>query len=413
MSQLVYNDDIKIIKGSITAPQGFLAAGEHTGIKKRKKDLTLVKSDVPAAAAGTFTQNLVKAPCVVRNKNLIANKINGIVINSGVANACTGETGARNNELMAKTYAECLNADKSSVLTASTGLIGTQLPMDTLATGIKNLYSLINNDFASAGNAAEGIMTTDTFPKEIAVETKIGNKTVRFGGIAKGSGMIHPNMATMLAFITTDADIERSLLQKALSESVDDSYNMISVDGDTSTNDMVIVLANKKAGNKPIIAEDEDYKKFKEALHYVNINLAKQIVTDGEGVTRFMEVHVKGAVTKQDAKSIAKSIINSNLVKTAIFGSDANWGRIICAAGYSGAKFTPAGASIEFSSTAGAIITFMRGEPVVFDEEKALQVLKEKEIKILLTLEDGKAEAIARGCDLSYEYVKINGEYRT
>ena len=412
MSQLVYKN-IHVIPGSITEPQGFYAAGDYIGIKKKKKDLSLIMSEVPATAAGVFTQNLVKASCVLWNQKNITNKISGIVVNSGVANACTGELGAKNNELMAQTFAECLNVDKNSVLTASTGVIGNHLPMDTLTAGIKTVYKSLDNTHEAAKKAAKGIMTTDTFPKQVAIETQIGGVKVKFGGITKGSGMIHPNMATMLAFITTDADISRELLQKALSESVDDTFNMISVDGDTSTNDMVIVLANGKAGNTPIDVEDKEYDKFKTALHYINTNLAKQIIMDGEGVTRFLEVTVKRAATKQDAKKIAKSIITSNLVKTALFGADANWGRIICAAGYSGAKFDPEKTCIEFSSNSGAIIPFVSGEPVPFDEDKALKVLKEKEIKILFTLEDGKEEATAWGCDLSYDYVKINGEYRT
>ena len=412
MSQLAYKN-IHVISGSITEPQGYYAAGDHIGIKKKKKDLTLIKSEVPATAAGVFTQNLVKASCVLWNQKNITNKISGIVVNSGVANACTGELGARNNELMAQAFAECLNVDKNSILTASTGVIGNHLPMDTLTAGIKTVCKSLDNSPEAAKKAAKGIMTTDTFPKQIAIETEIGGVKVKFGGITKGSGMIHPNMATMLAFITTDADISRELLQKALSESVDDTFNMISVDGDTSTNDMVIVLANGKAGNVPITAENDDYNKFKIALHYVNTNLAKQIIMDGEGVTKFLEVTVKRAATKQDAKMIAKSIITSNLVKTALFGADANWGRIICAAGYSGANFTPEKTCIEFSSSVGTIIPFVGGEPVLFDEDKALKVLKEREIKILLTLADGEHEATAWGCDLSYDYVKINGEYRT
>lgn len=412
MSQLVYND-IHVIEGGITEPEGFWAAGAHIGIKKKKKDLSLIRSEAPATAAGVFTQNIVKASCVVRNQKLISNKINGIVINSGVANACTGETGARNNEVMAQIYAECLGVSNDTILTASTGVIGSQLPMDILISGIKTVYKSLGRSEENAKKAAKGIMTTDTFVKEIAIQTEIGGETVKIAGISKGSGMIHPNMATMLAFITTDANISRDLLQKALSEDVDDTYNMISVDGDTSTNDMVIVLANGKANNPEITSENEDYQKFKKALHYVNMHLAKQIIKDGEGVTKVLEVNVKGAATKQDAKKIAKSIITSNLVKTALFGEDANWGRIICAAGYSGAQFTPEKTKIEFSSKAGTIVPFVCGEPIAFDEEKALKVLKEKEIQIAINLEDGLEKATAWGCDLSYEYVKINGEYRT
>lgn len=412
MSQLTYND-IQLIEGGIVAPEGFSASGDHIGIKRKRKDLTLIRSEIPATAAGTFTQNAVKAACVVRNQKIIGNKISGIVVNSGVANACTGETGAKNNEQMAQAYAECLGVDKDSVITASTGVIGQHLPMDTLVNGIKTVFTTLGDSPECAKRAAKGIMTTDTFRKEVAIETKIGDTTVKIGGIAKGSGMIHPNMATMLAFITTDADMDSNLLQKALSESVNDTYNMISVDGDTSTNDMVIVLANGKAGNRSITVEDENYNIFKKALNYVNEHLARQIIKDGEGVTKVIEVNVQGAQTRDDARKIAKSVITSNLVKTAMFGEDANWGRIICAAGYSGANFDPLKTRIEFSSKAGTIIPFDKGEPVGFSEDKALKVLKEDEIKILLTLGEGQEQATAWGCDLSYEYVKINGEYRT
>lgn len=404
---------INIISGDIVAPEGFYAAGTHIGIKRKRKDLTLIKSEIPATAAGVFTQNAIKAPPVLWNQSHINNKIRGIVVNSGIANSCTGKTGVKNSELMAEIYAECINADKHEILVASTGVIGVQLPMEILSQGIKNLSVQLDRTAESAKNAALGILTTDKFTKEIAVETEIGGKTVKIGAIAKGSGMIHPNMATMLAFITTDIDIEQNLLQKALKETVDVSYNMISVDGDTSTNDMVIILANGKANNAPVNAENEDYFKFKNALEQVNLYLAKQIIMDGEGVTKFLEVEVKGAVTKDDAKKIAKSIINSNLFKTAMFGTDANWGRIMCAAGYSGVKFDYTKSSIEFSSKAGSLTPLVCGEPVVFDEDEALKILKEREIRILLTMDEGKASATAWGCDLSYEYVKINGEYRT
>lgn len=405
--------DINTISGSIIAPQGFYAAGTHIGIKRKRKDLTLIKSEFPAAAAGVFTQNAIKAPPVLWNIEHINNKIKGIVVNSGIANSCTGKTGIKNSELMAQIYAECINADKNEILVSSTGVIGVQLPMDILEQGIKNLSPMLDRTEQSAENAALGILTTDKFKKEIAVELEIGGKNVKIGAIAKGSGMIHPNMATMLSFITTDADIDSNLLQKALKETTDDSYNMISVDGDTSTNDMVIVLANGKAGNIPVNSENEDYYKFKKALEYVNLYLAKQIIMDGEGVTKFIEVVVKGAATKEDAKKIAKSIINSNLFKTAMFGTDANWGRIVCAAGYSGVKFDYTKSSVEFSSQAGKFATLSCGEPVDFEEDAALRILKEREIQVIITLEEGDASAKAWGCDLSYEYVKINAEYRT
>ncbi len=405
--------DISLISGNVIAPEGFSAAGSHIGIKRKRKDLTLVHSEIPATAAGVFTRNAIKAPPVGWNQDHIAGKIRGIVINSGVANSCTGKTGVKNAELMAEIYAECINADKHEILVASTGVIGVQLPMQVLDQGIKNTAPKLGRTGKSSENAALGILTTDKFVKEIAVEFEISGKIVKIGAIAKGSGMIHPDMATMLAFITTDADIEPKLLQKALQQTVDDSYNMISVDGDTSTNDMVIALANGKAGNTPINTENEDYCGFKKALEYVNLYLAKQIIMDGEGVTKFLEVEVTGAATKDDAKRIAKSIINSNLFKTAMFGTDANWGRIMCAAGYSGVKFDYTKSSIKFSSGAGEFSTLTRGEPVDFDEDKALKILKEREIRVIMTLEEGEASSTAWGCDLSYEYVKINAEYRT
>jgi len=405
--------DINIISGNIVAPEGFFATGSHIGIKRKRKDLTLIKSEVSATAAGVFTQNTIQAPPVLWNKSHINNKIRGIVINSGIANSCTGKTGVKNAELMAEIYAECINADKHEILVSSTGVIGVQLPMEILSQGIKNTFQQLDRSEKSAQKAAKGILTTDTFIKEIAVELEIGGKTVKIGAIAKGSGMIHPNMATMLAFVTTDADIEQNLLQKALKETVDDSYNMISVDGDTSTNDMVIVLANGMAGNPAINTENEDYQKFRKALEYVNMYMAKQIIHDGEGVTKFLEVEVRGAATKDDAKKIAKSIINSNLFKTAMFGADANWGRIVCAAGYSGVKFDFTKSCVEFYNEIGRIKVLTEGEPVLFNEAEALKVLKEREIKVLLKLQEGDASATAWGCDLSYDYVKINGEYRT
>lgn len=412
MSQPAY-EDIKVIPGSITEPEGFLAAGMHIGIKRKRRDLCLIKSLVPATAAGVFTQNLVKASCVERNQALIKNKIKGIVVNSGIANTCTGQTGRNNNEQMAKVYAESLLIEPEAVLTASTGVIGSQLPINKISEGIKELCPQLAKSHEASKNTAEAIMTTDTYPKEFAVETEISGIKVKIGGIAKGSGMIHPNMATMLSFITTDVDISQEMLQKALKETVDDTYNMISVDGDTSTNDMVIVLANGQAGNRTINEENREYFAFKKALYFLNMHLAKEIVKDGEGVTKVIEVHVSRAASKEGARQIAKSIINSNLVKTAMFGSDANWGRILCAAGYSGVNFNTNSACIEFSSTAGSVITFLHGEPIQFDEEKAKKVLKEPEVRVLLTLGDGREEAFAWGCDLSYEYVRINGVYRT
>jgi len=404
---------IKEITEGITAPIGYSATGAHVGLKKKKKDLTIIKSEVLATASGVFTTNLVKAAPVLWNQQIVNNKVKGIVINSGNANACTGELGFKHTEIMAQTLAECLNTTKETIIVSSTGVIGVHLPIEKIVEGIKATVSSLETTREAAKRAAEGIITTDTYTKEIAVEVEIDKKLVRIAGMAKGSGMIHPNMATMLSFVTTDADISKNMLDKALKDSMEDTYNMISVDGDTSTNDMVIVLANGMAQNTLITEENENYFKFKAALDYVNKYLSKQIVNDGEGVTKVLEVLVKGASSKEDAKKISKSVICSNLVKTAFFGEDANWGRILCAAGYSGANFNPDKTSISFSSLGGEILLFTNGEPIKFDEDKALQILKERKIQILIALQDGNSEATAWGCDLSYEYVKINGEYRT
>ena len=413
MKELLQENIIKEIAGSVTAPIGYSATGAHIGLKKKKKDLTIIKSEISATTSGVFTQNLVKAAPVLWNQQIVNNKVKAIVVNSGNANACTGELGFKHTEIMAQTLADCINATKEEIIVSSTGVIGVHLPIDKIVEGIKTVVSTLETTREAAKRAAEGIITTDTYTKEIAVEVEIGGKPVRIGGMAKGSGMSHPNMATMLSFVTTDADISKIMLDKALKDSVENTYNMISVDGDTSTNDMVIVLANAMAQNTSITEENENYFKFKSALDYVNKYLAKQIVNDGEGVTKVLEVVVKGTSTKDDARKIAKSIICSNLVKTAFFGEDANWGRILCAAGYSGANFNPEKTSISFSSLGGEITLFSNGEPLNFDEDKALQILKERKIQILLSLQDGTEEAAAWGCDLSYEYVKINGEYRT
>jgi len=414
MNELCIQENIiKEIVGGITAPKGFSATGEHIGLKKKKKDLAIIISDLPATASGVFTKNLVKAAPVLWNQQIVNNKVRGIVVNSGNANACTGELGFKHTEIMAQTLAECINASKEEIIVSSTGVIGVHLPIEKIVIGIKTVVSSLETTREAAKRAAEGIITTDTYTKEIAIEVEIDEKPVRIAGMAKGSGMIHPNMATMLSFVTTDANISKEMLDKTLKDSVEDTYNMISVDGDTSTNDMVIVLANGMAQNTPITKENENYCRFKSALDYVNKYLAKQIVNDGEGVTKVLEVIIKGASTKEDARKIAKSIICSNLVKTAFFGEDANWGRILCAAGYSGASFNPEKTSISFSSLGGEILLFTNGEPIKFDEDKALQILKERKIQILISLQDGNEGATAWGCDLSYEYVKINGEYRT
>jgi len=411
----VNNAGIKKISGSITSPKGYRATGSHIGIKECKKDLALIFSEAPAKAVGVFTSNVVKASSILWNQNLIQNPngVRAIVVNSGNANACTGDIGAKHTEVMASELASCLGVDKNQVLVASTGIIGVPLPIDIIISGINNTYEKLGNTTSDAKLAAEAIMTTDTSPKQISVEFSIDGKKIRIGGIAKGSGMIHPNMATMLSFITTDICISRDLLSKALKNSVDDSYNMISVDGDTSTNDMVVLLANGLGGNSEIKEENEEYFLFKKALHLVNLFLAHEIVKDGEGAKKFIAVKVLGAASKNDARLLSKSVITSNLVKTAFFGEDANWGRILAAMGYSGADFDPTGVSIKFHNGSHSIMLMQDGTPLQFDEDLALKILKENEITVELVLKEGAGEATAWGCDLSYEYVRINGDYRS
>lgn len=406
---------MKIIEGSVTAAKGFNATGAAIGIKKGVKDLALISSDVPAIAAACFTTNVVKATSVLRNSDIINSgvKINGIAINSGNANACTGELGKKSNEEMAQALAKELGVEENTILTASTGVIGATFPIETVKAGIAKTATSLGNTRLDALLAAEAIMTTDTYSKEVAVEIEIGGKTVHIGGMAKGSGMIHPNMATMLGFITTDVAIEVDLLKKMLKEDVEKTYNMVSVDGDTSTNDTVVVLANGLAENPIIKTEGEDYQIFKAALHYVNERLAKNLVRDGEGATKFIEVNVKGAKTEDDAKTIAKSVVCSSLVKAAMFGEDANWGRVLCAMGYSGIAFNPEKVDIVFESAKGSILLMDNGTPIVFDEDKADDILSEKEIIVNVEISEGEAEAKAWGCDLSYDYVKINGDYRS
>ncbi len=409
---------MKVIEGSVTAAKGFRAAGNAVGVKgviTEKKDLAIIVSDVPAVAAGAFTTNVVKATSVTRNMKIMEGKgkINAVVANSGNANACTGEEGIKSNEKMAQCLADLLGVDSSTVLTASTGVIGAVFPIDTITKGIKATFPMLGYDRNNALMAAEAIMTTDTYSKEVAVEFELGGKTVHLGGMAKGSGMICPNMATMLSFITTDAAVSQELLNKALKEDIKSTYNMVSVDGDTSTNDTVVVLANGLAGNEEVVSEGKDYDTFKEALHYVNERLAKNLVRDGEGATKFMEVNVTGAATEADAKTMAKSVVKSSLFKAAVFGEDANWGRVLCAMGYSGVKFDPQKVDIVFASNAGEILLMDNGTPIVFDEDKAKTILSEKEIQVNIKISEGNAKATAWGCDLSYEYVKINGDYRS
>lgn len=406
---------MKEIQGGVTAAKGYKAIGGAVGIKQDIKDMAILISDVPAIAAGAFTTNVVKATSVLRNMEIMEQKqnIKGIVINSGNANACTGIEGEKANQEMAETLANCLNVGQEQILTASTGVIGATFPIEKVKNGIAMLFPKLGETLEHGHLAAEGIMTTDTYSKEIAVQLEIGGKTVTIGGMAKGSGMIHPNMATMLAFITSDVCIKRELLDEMLKQSIQTTYNMVSVDGDTSTNDTVIVLANGMAGNAEITEKNADYEAFKNALHTVNTKLAKDLVRDGEGATKFIEVNVIGAKTQQDAKTIAKSVVTSNLVKTAMYGQDANWGRVLCAMGYSGVNFDTKKVDIIYHSVKGSIDLMIQGSPIVFDEQKAAEILSEKEITVEIRIQEGNEKATAWGCDLSHEYVSINGDYRS
>lgn len=407
---------MKEIKGGVTAAKGFKAAGGHVGIKKKDiKDMALIVSEVPATCAAAFTTNVVKAASVQRNIEVMKSqpKICGIAVNSGNANACTGEEGKASNLVMAETLAKELGCDPDAVLTASTGVIGVQPPADKYEAGVKALFPELCGCEKAAENAAWGILTTDTHPKQIAVEAEIGGKTVTIGAMAKGTGMICPNMATMLAFVATDCSISYEMLDKALKETIGTTYNMVSVDGDTSTNDSIFLLANGQAENAEITAEGEDFETFKDALYFVNEYLAKELVRDGEGATKFIETEVINAESEDKARAIAKSVIKSSLLKAAIFGSDANWGRVLCAMGYSGEDFDPEKVDVTFKSAKGDLPVLKDGTPVAFDEDKALEILGEDDIYITADLKEGASSGKAWGCDLTYEYVKINGEYRS
>lgn len=406
---------MKKVEGGVTNAKGFKATGYYSGIRKTKNDTALIYSETSCKAAGVFTKNTVKAAPLLYDMDVLkkSDSIKAIIVNSGNANACTGNQGLEDARLMAKVTSECLDIDKDEVLVSSTGVIGVLLPVDKIVEGTKNNYMNLGSTKGDSELAAEAIMTTDTFSKSYAIETVIDGKTVNFGGIAKGSGMIHPNMGTMLGYITTDANISKEMLQEALSESTVDSYNMISVDGDTSTNDTVIVLANGLAENKLIDKKNEDYEKFKSALHDVNLGLSKLIIKDGEGAGKFIQVTITGTDTKENARKMAKSVINSNLVKTAFFGEDANWGRIVCAMGYTEVEFDLNKTDISFTSDGERVELMKQGNPLDFSEEQAKKVLSADEIVVMIELGEGSEEATAWGCDLSYDYVKINADYRT
>lgn len=407
----------EIIAGGVTAVQGFLASGVHVGVKKTnktKKDIALIYSKVPAVAAGVFTTNKVQAaPVLISKEHLQGGQVQAVVANSGNANACTGEQGLGDARAMAHAAAFALDLEPEQVLVASTGVIGVPMPMEVILPGIKQAAEALSEKGGQA--AAEAIMTTDTFAKEIAVRVNLGGNQVTIGAIAKGSGMIHPNMATMLAFVTTDAVIDRLTLQDAVKKAAEKSFNMITVDGDTSTNDMLVVLANGLAGNTPLTPESPDLAAFTEALDYVCVEMAKAIARDGEGATKLVEVRVRGAKTGEDAKKAAIAVAKSSLVKTAIYGSDANWGRILAAVGYSGADFDPAAIDLYLQDQLGEITEQMmaKGAPLAFNEEKAKKILEQNYIIIKVELNQGLAQATAWGCDLTYDYVKINADYRT
>lgn len=404
---------MKLIEGGVCAAKGFTANGIHCGIRKNrsKRDLALIYSEKTASAAAVYTTNLVKgAPLLVTKQHLQNGTAQAIICNSGNANTCNAN-GIEIAQQMSSLLGDALHISPEDVVVVSTGVIGQPMEIAPIAAGIPSLIEGLTDD--GSDRAAEGIMTTDTAKKEVAVEFTLGGKTCRIGGIAKGSGMIHPNMATMLVFITTDAAISPALLQKALSSDIADTFNMVSVDGDTSTNDMVTVLANGMAGNQEITQENEDFAIFMKALNTVTVHLCRCIAGDGEGATKLLECQVTGAADMATAKTVAKSVICSSLLKAAMFGADANWGRVLCAIGYSGAAVDVDKIDVAFQSKAGTIPVCKNGAGLDFSEEKAKEILLEKEIEILVELNSGEAAATAWGCDLTYEYVKINGDYRT
>ena len=406
---------MKLIQGGITAAQGFKAAGGHIGIKAKRKDLAIVYSETACTYAGAFTQNVVKAAPVHWNKAILAEggKVHAIVVNSGNANAATGLQGEKDTADTALTLADELKIGQKEVLVCSTGVIGVNMPMDLIKKGVPEVAQTLSDTFEGGELAAEAIMTTDTVKKTIAVEEQIGDITIKVGGMGKGAGMIHPNMATLLAFVTTDVNITKEMLQKAVQKAINTSFNMITVDGDTSTNDSLLVLANGLAGNPIIDSEGPAFDKFYEAFYEVCKYLAVSIVRDGEGATKLIEVQLSGAKTFEEGKTLAKSILTSNLVKTAFFGEDANWGRIFCAMGYSGVTFDPSKVDITIESTAGVAAMLKKGLPISFSEEKAKKILQEKEIVVKVQMGEGSESVTAWGCDLSYDYVKINGDYRS
>lgn len=407
---------MKQIEGGVTAAKGFEAAGVEAGVKyQNRKDMAMIYSKVPCKVAGTFTTNIVKAAPVQWDKQVVEHSafVQAVVVNSGVANAATGRHGLECCKTEAEYTGKLLGIPADAVLVASTGVIGNQLPVDKITAGIEKLAAAKAATAEAGLDAAKAIMTTDTVHKQIAVQFEVGGKTATMGAMCKGSGMIHPNMCTMLGFVTTDVNISKEMLQKAVSAAVVDSFNMISVDGDTSTNDTLLVLANGQADNNEITAAGEDYDAFCEALSFVTKYLARKMAGDGEGATCLFEAKVVGAATKEDARILARSVVSSSLSKAAIYGHDANFGRFLCALGYSGAVFDPENVDLYFESQSGKILIFSKGAACDYSEEEATKILSDPEVTILADMHMGGAEAAAWGCDLSYDYVKINADYRS
>jgi glutamate N-acetyltransferase / amino-acid N-acetyltransferase len=412
MSKAIY-----IIEGGVTSPAGFSAAGVHVGLRRKRRDLALLVSETDADCAAVFTTNVIKGAPIIWNREVLkkGSKIKAVVVNSAYANSGTGVPGLCHAREMAETTADCLNVESGQVLVASTGLIGVHLPIDTVKAGIKTTATYLGSNPENGTHAAEAITTTDTFIKQMAVQLEIDGKIVTLGAMAKGSGMVHPNMATTLGFLTTDLAIDASLLQKALSATIVDTFNMISVDGDTSTNDMVVIMANGLAGNAAITAEDENYNLFVQALHMVLMDMAKSVARDGEGSTKLIQVKLSGAETVEDARKLAKSVVASNLVKAAVFAEDANWGRIVAALGSAGVEFEYENLSIMMSSPDdenGELPLLVDGMPYWLDESLCREVLAAKEVTFRIIVGKGSAEAIAFGCDLTYDYIRKNGNYR-
>ena len=404
------------IQGGVTAAKGFKAAVTAAEIKyKNRTDMAMIYSEKPCVAAGTFTTNVVKAACVQWDQKIVkeSEAVHAVVVNSGIANACTGKQGFDACEATAEAVKEVLGVSTDSCLVASTGVIGMQLPVEKLTNGVKNMTPQLSDSVEAGTAAAKAIMTTDTIHKEIAVTFEIAGKTVTLGGMSKGSGMIHPNMCTMLGFLTTDLAIEKDLLQEALSQVVMDTFNMITVDGDTSTNDTLVIMANGLAENDVITTKGEDYQTFLDALFYVCEFLAKKMAGDGEGASKLFEAKVVNAKSKEDARTLSRAIVASNLSKAAIYGCDANFGRFLCAMGYSGAQFDQNDVELFFESKEGRLQVFDKGTPIVFDEDMAAKILGADEVTIFVDMHEGDAEATAWGCDLTYDYVKINADYRS